>query len=258
VRDNGLKHSVAAGALVVGSTVTIADPFVTEVMGSSGVDFLIVDMEHAPITVTLLQSMLIALRDTPATVLVRLPGQDETAIKQVLDLGAEGLVVPSVDDRVQCEAVVAAARYGPIGRRGFGPRRASRLHGGRADYLKRANSEIVVLPMIESPEGVANIDEILQTPGLDGVMVGPMDLAVSMGYLHDPNNADVENAIDSVLTACQKHDRPFGIFTATREVAGKWAAKGARIVTVGSDVSYIDAGIARTKEALAELKSASA
>jgi 2-keto-3-deoxy-L-rhamnonate aldolase RhmA len=254
MRDNRLKRIIQSGRPAIGSAVTIPDPFVAEVMGSAGMDFLIIETEHSPMNFTLLQTILIALRPSESTVVVRVPDQGDTEIKQALDIGAEGIIVPGVNTRQECERVVASARYGPEGSRGFGPRRASRVYGGRADYIRRANDEILVLPMIETAEALENLDGILSTRGLDGIMVGPFDLAVSLGFRHDPGNAAVESAIERILDGCVRHEVPFGMFTSTKAVALKWVERGARIVTIGSDLNYVDAGISRTREDAAAVR----
>src|ERR1700730_10610274 len=240
-----------AGGLALGVSITIADPFVAEVIGGAGFDFVLSDPQPSPITVDQLQILLIALRTSASTVFVRPAANDPTLIKQILDLGAEGVVVPEVGDAAGCADAVAAARYPPLGRRGFGPRRAARLEGGRAAYIARANDEVAVLVMVESADAVANIDALLQTPGLAGIMVGPADLAVPMGHLADFNHPDVVARIADVRAACQRNSVPFGIFAATEQAARRWAGGGAALMTIGADTQLLDQGIA-TSRALAE------
>jgi len=247
MRDNRTKGIMRAGGLALGVSITIADPFVAEVIGGAGFDFVLIDTEHAPITVDQLQMLLIALRTSASTVFVRPAGNDATLIKQILDLGAEGVVVPEVDDAASCAAAVAAARYPPLGRRGFGPRRAARLEGGRTAYIARADDEVAVLVMVESVDALANIDVLLQTPGLDGIMVGPADLAATMGHLSDLGHPDIRSAVNDVRDACERHSVPFGIFTATEQAARDWAAAGARFMTVGADTQFIDQGLAKSR-----------
>jgi 2-keto-3-deoxy-L-rhamnonate aldolase RhmA len=251
VRDNRTKRIMLAGGLALGVSITIADPFVAEVIGGAGFDFVLIDAEHSPITVDQLQILLIALRTSASTVFVRPAANDPTLIKQILDLGAEGVVVPEVGDATACADAVAAARYPPLGRRGFGPRRAARLEGGRTAYIARANDEVAVLVMVESADAVASIDALLQTPGLDGIMVGPADLAVTMGHLGDFNHPDVGARIADVRAACQRNSVPFGIFAATEQAARRWAGDGAALMTIGADTQFLDQGIA-TSRALAE------
>src|ERR1700758_2155539 len=173
MRDNRTKRIMRAGGLALGVSLTIPDPFVAEAIGAAGLDFVLIDTEHAPVAIDQLQMLLIALRTSASTVFVRPAANDATLIKQILDLGAEGLVVPEVYDAATCADAVAAARYPPLGRRGFGPRRAARLEGGRPAYIARANDEVAVLVMVESAAAGINIDALLQTPGLAGIMGGP-------------------------------------------------------------------------------------
>src|SRR5882724_10648180 len=208
MRDNRTKSIMRSGGLALGVSVTVPDPFVTEVVGGAGFDFVLIDAEHSPIAIDQLQVMLIALRSSESTVLVRPAANDSTLIKQILDLGAEGLVVPEVDDAPSCAAAIAAARYPPLGRRGFGPRRAARLEGGRPAYLARADDEVAAFVMIESADAAAGLDDLLRTPGLDGVMVGPADLAVTMGHRDDFNHPDIRAAIAEVRAACRRHSVP--------------------------------------------------
>src|SRR5579859_1649167 len=245
---------MASGGLALGVSLTIADPFVAEVIGGAGFDFVLIDAEHSPISIDRLQMMLIALRSSESTALVRPAANDPALIKQILDLGAEGLIVPEVDDAASCAAAVAAARYPPLGRRGFGPRRAARLDGGRPAYLARADAEIAVLVMIESATAVADIDAILKTPGLDGIMVGPADLAVTMGHLGDLGHPDVGAAITAVRDACERQSVPFGIFAATEQAARDWSAAGARFMTIGADTQFLDQGLARSRALAQGLK----
>jgi 2-keto-3-deoxy-L-rhamnonate aldolase RhmA len=254
MRDNRTKAIMASGGLALGVSLTIADPFVTEVVGGAGFDFVLIDAEHSPIAIDQLQVMLIALRSSESTVLVRPTANDPAQIKQILDLGAEGLVVPEVDDAASAATAVAAARYPPLGRRGFGPRRAARLDGGRPAYLARADDEVAVLVMIESAAAVAGIDAILKTPGLDGIMVGPADLAVSMGHLNELGHPDVRAAITAVRDACQRQSVPFGIFAGTEQAAREWSAAGARFMTIGADTQFLDQGIAKSRALAQSLK----
>jgi 2-keto-3-deoxy-L-rhamnonate aldolase RhmA len=238
---------------VFGVSLTITDPFVSEVVGGGEFDFVLIDTEHGPIALNQLQSMIMALRHSASTVLVRPAANDPTLIKQILDLGAEGIVVPEVSNAADAAAAVAAAKYPPLGRRGFGPRRAARLEGGRASYLERANDEIAVIVMIENQDAVVKLDDILSTPGLDGILVGPADLAVSIGHLHDLGNAEVQEAINQIFQTCERRKFPFGIYAAAEPAARKWAGRGARMVTIGSDIQFVDTGIARARTLAKEL-----
>lgn len=247
MRDNPLLKRLDDGVASVASFITIPDPFTAEVMGASGVDVVVIDTEHAVMSAEQLQIVLTALYPTDAAVVVRVAGNDPAAIGQALDLGAEGILVPGVRSRADCELAVRSCYYAPKGIRGFGPRRASRLHGGRADYIARANDEIAVVAMIEHVDALDDLDGIITTEYLSAVFVGTADLAVSMGHLHDLANPAVGQAVMRVAQACLGHGIPFGLFTGTEEAAAAWVGRGAQIVTIGSDLQYLDAGVARTR-----------
>jgi len=258
MRTNTTKQHLIARDPALGIALTIADPFVAEVIGNANFDFVMIDTEHAPLTISELQTTLMALRTSDSTTIVRTAANDPTIIKQVLDLGAEGIVVPDVIDRQSCLRAVQAARYAPLGTRAFGPRRAARLEGGRPKYLADANDQILVIAMIEHVDALENLDEILTTPGLDGIMVGPADLAVSLGHLDSLNHPEVGAAIDRVYAACERNKFPFGIFAAAEESARRWVDRGAVFVNIGADVQFLDQGITRCKALRKDLAGRSA
>ncbi len=242
-----MREKLQAGEAVIGTVVSLPEPFVAEVMGAAGFDFLLIDMEHNPISDYQLQTILIGAGRTESALLVRAEWNDPVRVKRILDIGAEGVIFPWVNSRAECEAAVSATRYPPAGLRGCGPRRAARLHGGLTDYIRWAQENVLTLVQIERVETIDLLDDILTTPGLDGVMVGPADLAISMGHLYDMDNAEVDGAIERILAACQKHGVPFGMFTGSAARARKWVEKGCQIATIGGDVPFIDAGIASTR-----------
>jgi 2-keto-3-deoxy-L-rhamnonate aldolase RhmA len=255
MRDNPLLKRLRQGSAAVASFITIPEPFVAEVMGASGVDALVIDTEHSAMSAAQLHTLMTALYPSDAAVIVRVADNDPTLIGQALDLGADGVLVPGVRSRADCELAVRSCFYAPKGTRGFGPRRASRLYGGRADYLARANDEIAVVAMIEHADALDDLEGIVTTENLSAVFVGTADLAVSMGYLNDLANPAVAQAVTRVAQVCITNQVPFGVFTGNEEAAAGWVARGAQIVTMGSDLQYLDAGVARTREARAALLS---
>lgn len=239
---------------VLGCVLTIADEFVAELIGRAEFDFVIIDTQHAPIGVETLQRLMIALHPTGSTILVRARWNDASSINTILDLGAEGVIVPLVNSADDARSAVAAAKYPPEGNRSWGPRRAVRLHGGADEYERSANDNILVLPQIETEESVTNLDEILDVPGISGIMVGPADLANSLGYGHDRDNAAVGSVVEAVLERCLAHDIPFGHFTNTIELSMLWVERGALIATCGGDVGFVVDGILRALEGIATLR----
>jgi len=224
-------------------------------MARSGLDALVIDTEHSAMSASQLQALLIAMHPGAPTVVVRVPANDETAIMHALDLGAEGVLVPGIDSAEECAAMVRSALYPPKGTRGFGPRRASRLHGDRADYLKRADDEIAVLAMVESIQGVDAIDDIVGVEGLSGIFIGVADLAVSMGHLHELNHPDVDEAARKAAAAAAAAGVPFGVVAGAEAVARQWIDRGAQLITIGSDLQYIDAGLSENEASAQRLRS---
>jgi 2-keto-3-deoxy-L-rhamnonate aldolase RhmA len=255
MRENKIKRLLKDGKAVCGSYIQSPDAYTAEMMAMAGFDFILVDTEHSPIDVPQLNIVMIALRGSESSVVVRAIWNDPVNIKRILDLGPEGIIVPWVNSAEECRRAVAACKYQPEGVRGFGPRRAFRINAGGnlKEYAAEANKQIAVFVQIETPQAVAALDEILTTPGLDGIMIGPADLSMSHGLLPDLDAPALDAIIDKVLAKCKQHKVPFGMFTHTVERAKKWAARGAQIVTAGGDLDWIAEGIARVKKALPEI-----
>ncbi len=247
--NDRLAAALREGRPAIGSAHMIQDIAITESLAGVDLDFLLVDMQHVAITIETLQHVLIALGPTDLSVLVRPVWNDPVAIGQVLDVGAAGVIVPMVNTAEDAARAVAAARYPPLGTRSWGPRRVSWL-GGPAEYARLANDAITVLTQVETAEAVKNLDDILAVPGLDGVMVGPSDLAISLGYGDDRNNPEVLDVIQKVLDRCLARNVPFGFFAGSTEQAGYWIGRGSRITTCSADVAAVVSGMATLASAL--------
>ncbi len=254
MKPNRVLAALQRSEPVIGCVLTIADEFVVELIGRAEFDFVVIDTQHAPIGVETLQRLMIALNSSGSTTLVRARSNDAPSINHILDLGAEGVIVPLVNTADDARQAVAAAKYPPDGSRSWGPRRAVRVHGGAEAYGRDANDNILVLPQIETEEAVTNLDEILDVPGISGIMVGPADLANSLGYGHDRGNAAVGSVVETVLERCLAHGVPFGHFTNSIDVATLWIERGALITTCGGDVGFVADGIGRSLDGIAALR----
>ncbi|TQM01643.1 HpcH/HpaI aldolase family protein [Pseudonocardia kunmingensis] len=246
-----LLTSVQQGRPVVGISHVIQDESVTETLRDVALDFLFIDFQHIAITIETLQRTLIALQPTELSVLVRPPSNDTVAIGQILDAGADGVIVPMVNTADDAIRAVAAVRYPPEGNRSWGPRRAQRIHGGPEQYARHANDNVVVIIQVETEEAVKNLDDILAVPGLSGVMVGPADLAISMGHLHDRTNPRVRDTMQSVMDRCRQRGVPFGYFAASAEDGAYWIERGGLIVTCSSDTAFVAQGVTQISDQLA-------
>jgi 2-keto-3-deoxy-L-rhamnonate aldolase RhmA len=234
------RDKLAAGRLCLGAGVSFSDPAVTEALCDS-VDFLWIDLEHSAISLESLQAHLIAARAGGAPALVRVPGGDVAWVKRVLDSGAEGVILPQVHTAADAEAFVAACRYPPLGRRGYGPRRPSNYgrHGG-TEYLEEANRDLFVAVQIETAEALAAVDAIVRVPGLDGLVIGPADLGCSLGIPLQLSHPRITAAIASVCARARQAGLSVGIGMGPDvEYAVRVAGLGVQWVQCGGDYSFM-------------------
>ncbi len=229
------RQRLANKECLLGAWLSIQDPAVAELMSNTGLDFLLIDMEHAPYSPTNLQNMLIGMNGTDCASLVRVPWNVHWIIKQVIDVGADAIIVPMVNNREEAEAAVAATRYPPAGIRGVGPRRAA-LYGINENYLDEANEGIGVVVQIETTEAVKNVEAIASTPGVDAVYVGPADLTGSVGQLPNFGNPVTAAEIEKVIAGANNVGKPWAVWSGDAATAAKWANRGGTLATICEDV----------------------
>ncbi|KQX23498.1 MULTISPECIES: 4-hydroxy-2-oxoheptanedioate aldolase [unclassified Sphingomonas] len=245
---NPFKEAVAAGRPQIGLWQALASPYTAEICAGAGFDWLLIDAEHGPNDLPLVLQQLQAVAASPVEPVVRLPVGDPVLIKQYLDLGARSLLIPMVESNDQAARMVAATRYPPEGIRGVGSAigRASRWNR-TPGYLHQAQQEICLMVQIESVAGLDQLEAIAATPGIDGVFVGPSDLAAALGHLGDPGHAEVQQAIEDAIARLKARDMPSGMLIADERLARRYLELGACFVAVGTDVTIL----ARGAEALA-------
>ncbi|OLT33705.1 2-dehydro-3-deoxyglucarate aldolase [Rhodococcus sp. CUA-806] len=232
-----------------GGWVTTGSPVAAEIMAGSGLDWVLIDMEHAPNGLESVLAQLYAVSGYQVTPVVRVPVGESVVIKQVLDLGAQTILVPMISTAEQARDVAAAAQYPPLGRRGVGSALARSARWNRVDgYLSTAAEHVSVFVQIETVEGVENASAIADTPGIDGVFVGPSDLAASMGLLGQQNHPDVTAAVNKTFERVIASGKPVGVNAFVATQADGYAASGASFLLVGADAAIL----ARGSEALAE------
>ena len=247
--ENTVKTKLKAGKKTAGAWVQLASPFTAEILSSAGFDWLMLDMEHGPGEILTLISQVHAMKGADSTPLVRTPWNDFVAIKRILDAGAQGVLVPYVNSREEAEMAVRACKYPVQGIRGVaGSPRAPGYGQNRGAYLQRANDQIFVMVAVETPESVANLDEILQAQGLDGVFIGPMDLASSMGHFGDPSKPEVQAAIREIETKVLAAGKTLATTTGTWEGAQKLYDLGYQMLMLMADGVSL-AGLAASKVA---------
>lgn len=233
---------------LVGMWVCSGSPLLAEVAAGSGLDWLLIDMEHAANTLDSVLVQLQAVAAYPVTPLVRAPSLDAVAIKQILDLGAQNLLVPMVSSADEARAAVAATRYPPAGVRGVGSALARSARWNRVDgYLHDSVDHTSLTVQIETAAGVEAAAEIAAVDGVDAVFVGPSDLAASLGLLGQQTHPDVTAAVERVFRAVKGAGKPVGVNAFDPVAADAYLAAGADFVAVGADVALL----ARASEALA-------
>jgi 2-keto-3-deoxy-L-rhamnonate aldolase RhmA len=237
------------GHVCLGSCITFSDPTVTEALADV-LDFVWIDMEHNPLSLGEVQGHILATKATGATALVRVPWNDPVLIKPVLDIGAAGVIVPLVRTAEDIRRAVAACKYPPDGIRGYGPRRPSNYgRRGGPSFIQEANASILTIAQIEHAEAVNNLDEILAVAGLATIVIGPNDLAGSLGHPGEPRHPEVLHAIDIILAKAQRANIPAGL--ASGGEPGElidWIKKGVRWLSIGSDFWLLVRTIAQLVE----------
>jgi 4-hydroxy-2-oxoheptanedioate aldolase len=235
---NTLKHRLATGEVLHGCWLGIAEAYVAEIAATCGFDWLLIDGEHAPNDIRSLSGQLAAVIGSPSLPIIRLPDDDPAKIKQALDIGAQSLIIPMVETAAQAERIYRATRYAPDGMRGVGSSlaRASKF-SGIPDYLTTANAEICLILQVESRAGLAALDDILAVKGIDGVFIGPSDLAADMGHLGQPGHPDVKTAVLDALRRIRKAGLTAGVLSTDTDYINDCKAAGANFVGVGIDVT---------------------
>jgi 2-dehydro-3-deoxyglucarate aldolase/4-hydroxy-2-oxoheptanedioate aldolase len=234
--ENVLKTKLKAGKKTIGAWAQLASPFTAEILSSAGFDWLMLDMEHGPGDILSLISQVQAMKSSDSVPLVRAPWNDFVVIKRILDAGAQGVLIPYINNRAETEQAVKACKYPLDGIRGVaGSPRAAGYGQNIGNYLQRANDEIFIMIAIETPEAVSNLDEILQVNGLDGVFIGPMDLASSMGYFGDPSQPEVQAEIKKIETKVLAAGKVLATTTGTWEQAQKLFERGYQMLMLMAD-----------------------
>lgn len=245
---NAFRQQLRARQTLIGSWVSLGSPVTTEVMGLAGFDWLLLDAEHAPNDVLTLTPQLLALKDSPSAPVVRPPWNDAVLLKRLLDNGFVNFLIPMVDSAEQAREAVAATRYPPQGIRGVSVSHRGNRYGAEADYFQRVNEHIAVLVQIETRAGVAAAADIAAVDGVDGLFIGPSDLAANFGHLGHPNHPEVQEAMAQVHAAAQASGKSTGILAPAEADARRYLAMGMNVMAVGSDL-----GVLRTQsKALAD------
>lgn len=236
---NLFKKAIAAGRQQVGLWVALASPYSTEIVAGSGFDWILLDGEHSPNDPITVLPQLQAAAPYPVTAIVRPAWNDKVLIKRYLDVGAQSLLIPYVQTGEEAVAAVAAIRFPTRGIRGVaGVTRASRF-GRVADYAKRAEEELCLLVQIETRLGLDNLEKIARTDGVDGVFIGPADLAAGLGHLGEQQHPEVQAAIQEAIKRIKACGKPAGILAVDEASARRYMDWGTTFTAVGLDAMVL-------------------
>lgn len=241
---NRFKQRLCRGETQIGLWLGLADAYCTELAANAGFDWLLIDGEHAPNDLCGMLGQLQAIAPYASQAIIRPVVGDSALIKQLLDIGAQTLLVPMVESAQQARELVRAMHYPPQGIRGVGSAlaRASRWNS-IAGYLDQADTQMCLLVQIENLEGLANLEAIAQVEGVDGVFIGPADLSASMGYRGNPGHPAVQAAIEDAIARVRQAGKAAGILSADQALARRYIELGAAFVAVGVDTTVLMRGL---------------
>ncbi|MFG5776363.1 HpcH/HpaI aldolase/citrate lyase family protein [Comamonas sp. J-3] len=239
-QTNRFKHALAAGQAQIGLWSAFPSPYVTELLGGSGYDWIMLDTEHSPNDVpqvmAQLQALDASLQPRPTSAVVRPAWNDSVLIKRYLDIGAQTLLVPFVQNAQEAQAAVDAMRYAPAGIRGMGGSTRASNFGRDSSYIAQAQQELCLLVQVETQEALAEIEAIAAIDGVDGIFIGPADLSASMGYPGQPRHPAVDAAINDAIRRIRAAGKAPGILMVDETRARECLALGAQFVAVAMDL----------------------
>jgi 4-hydroxy-2-oxoheptanedioate aldolase len=241
-----LARALRAGETVYSAWCSLPYPIVAEMLGREGFAAVTLEAQHGLWDTASLLTGVAAVRQAGVAPIVRVPVNDFALASRVLDFGAEGLIAPMINTAADARAFAAAAKYPPLGERSWGPHRATMLAGlpDQSVYLREANDHVVTLAMIETRTALTNLEAIVDTPGIDGLFLGPSDLSIALsdGKTLDPLSKDVERELDRIVATAQRAGKIPGAFCHTAERAAALAKRGMRFLAVMSDLAMLRAG----------------
>jgi 2-dehydro-3-deoxyglucarate aldolase len=233
---NAFRADLRAGKQLIGIWSSLANPITAEVLGLAGFDWILLDGEHSPNEITTFVAQLMALKDSSSAPIARPPWNDPVMMKRLLDAGFCNFLVPFVETAEQAKLAVASTRYPPAGIRGVSVSQRQNRFGTVPDFFKQANESMTVLVQIESKLGCDNLEAIAAVEGIDGIFVGPSDLAAAYGHLGNPAHPEVQAVIKSLFERSRAAGKPSGTLAPVEADARRYIEWGATFVAVGSDL----------------------
>jgi 4-hydroxy-2-oxoheptanedioate aldolase len=248
LQRNAFKHAIAQGRLQVGLWSSLASNIAADIVSDSGFDWILIDTEHSPNEIPDVLGQLQAAERGSASLIVRPAWNDAVLIKRVLDIGAQSVLVPYVQDAEEARRAVAAVRYPPGGIRGVAAAARASRYGRVPGYLNKADAEICLLVQVETRTALDQLEAIAGIEGIDGVFIGPSDLSASFGHVGNPQHPEMQKLLQDSVNRLKAVGKPAGILTTNEEEARRYIEWGYTFVAVGSDVGLL----ARGADALAK------
>lgn len=239
---NPFKHALRQGSMQLGLWSGLSNHVTVEVLANAGFDWLLIDTEHSPNELPMVHAQLQAIARGPTHPIVRPTWNDTVTIKRLLDIGAQTLLIPFVENADEARAAVAATRYPPLGVRGYAAAARASDFGRIKDYPTACEEQLCVLVQVETPAALANIDAIAAVDGVDGIFIGPGDLAAAMGHIGQVGHPDVVAAIDKAIGRIRACGKPAGILASDEKLARRWIEAGCAFIAVGSDTGILARG----------------
>jgi 4-hydroxy-2-oxoheptanedioate aldolase len=247
-QKNAFKAALTQGKLQIGLWSSLCSNIAADILSDCGFDWILLDTEHSPNEIPDLVGQLQAIRGGTATPIIRPAWNDAVLAKRALDIGAQTLLFPYVQNAEEAKRAVASTRYPPQGIRGVSVAARASRYGRTPGYLGKANSEICVLVQVETREAMNELEAIARVEGVDGVFIGPSDLAASLGHLGNPAHPDVQAAIHDCVKRLKALGKPAGILTGNEDEARRYIEWGYLFVAVGADIGLL----AKNADALAK------
>jgi len=260
LKEYTLKKAIRGGRILCGMSISTPAPSFLEIIGHSGFDFVYIDAEHSTVSLESLPSMIIASELSGMATLVRVPDNDATYVRKVLEVGADGVIVPHINTRQEAESAVQSARFPPEGIRGFGGLvRSSGFNipqMSMSEYTRRSNEGVTVVAQIEEREAVENIEEITGVEGVDAVLLGPSDLSLSMGVPGQFQSPELVRSVDRVMAVAKGKGVPvmctvsYVAYPVTVENVRVLVERGLRLLLFGSVEGFVRQACLDTMEHL--------
>lgn len=239
-----LKEKLRSRQTQIGTFVKLADPTALEVLGLAGMDFAIIDTEHAPCDQMLLLDMIRAADSVGLPTIVRVPEGTEPHILKALDIGVSGVQIPGLSTVEEIREAVSFTKYAPRGVRGLSFAQRSAGYGTKEkfQYMQDSNDGLINVVHIENKDAAARVEELCALEDIDVLFIGPMDISQSLGHPGDPGHEDVQKVVHKVIDVCNSKGKSFGIFVGTPEAAQKYMELGASYIALASDLAFMRKG----------------